>query len=563
LKNYGQSEDEIGNDIIEMSDGNFLIAGQVKDTISGTIDALLMKVDTNGVMIWSKTYGGSQGDDSFYSIIEDNGFVYVCGYSQSYSVDTVADVFLVKTDLTGNISWSKTYGGTGCAGAYCGDIGQKIIKEANNSYIISGRFASVGSNLMAGYVLRVDNTGSLVNEYVIDGAGSEWLTNILLAQNGDLLLVGTNKISTWEPWLYRMQPNGSSVFNRGYGTGGAAANGGVAIEEYNNELYFLSNKGANMCLTKLDAAGDTLLVNEYGVTGTSLSRDLLLSSDNNLFILGSIGNSTVLMKTDLNGDTVWVNYYLNLVAGSARLLEKNNHLYILGSSSYFGNGMSDIILMKVASDGSSSNCFDWTSLTFFTNPSSVIITTWAEGNIALTTSTSITPTIANVSLEECQACIIADFDFSITDNLVTFNNLSEQAVSYSWDFGDLNTSSDENPFNKYSTYGTFDVCLVVYDNCSSDTICQSIDVIDYTGISELKNSSVFVYPNPANASITIGGLDELTGVGSIFIEDVSGKLIVSLDVNSKEINLSFYTNGLYFLKVTHERGIEVVKFLKS
>jgi PKD repeat protein len=219
--------------------------------------------------------------------------------------------------------------------------------------------------------------------------------------------------------------------------------------------------------------------------------------------------------------------------------------------------------MKVASDGSSSNCFDWTSLTFFTNPSSVIITTWAEGNIALTTSTSITPTIANVSLEECQACIIADFDFSITDNLVTFNNLSEQAVSYSWDFGDLNTSSDENPFNKYSTYGTFDVCLVVYDNCSSDTICQSIDVIDYTGISELKNSSVFVYPNPANASITIGGLDELTGVGSIFIEDVSGKLIVSLDVNSKEINLSFYTNGLYFLKVTHERGIEVVKFLKS
>jgi hypothetical protein len=242
-----------------------------------------------------------------------------------------------------------------------------------------------------------------------------------------------------------------------------------------------------MCLTKLDAAGDTLLVNEYGVTGTSLSRDLLLSSDNNLFILGSIGNSTVLMKTDLNGDTVWVNYYLNLVAGSARLLEKNNHLYILGSSSYFGNGMSDIILMKVASDGSSSNCFDWTSLTFFTNPSSVIITTWAEGNIALTTSTSITPTIANVSLEECQACIIADFDFSITDNLVTFNNLSEQAVSYSWDFGDLNTSSDENPFNKYSTYGTFDVCLVVYDNCSSDTICQSIDVIDYTGISELKH----------------------------------------------------------------------------
>ena len=560
LKNYGQSEAEIASDIIEMSDGNFLIAGTVRDTISATDDALLMKVDTNGVMLWSKTYGGSQGHDGFYSIVEDNGFIFACGYTQSYSADTVADVFLVKTDLNGNTSWSETYGGSGCAGAYCGDAGSKIIKEEDNSYIISGRFASVGSDLMAGYVLRINGTGTIVNEYIVDGAGSEWFNNVALAQNGDLLLTGVNKVGTWEPWLYRMNPNGTSVFNKGYGTV-VNYNGSVALVEFNNELYFLSDKAANICLTKLDAAGDTLLVKEYGITGTSDPSDLLLSSDNNLYILGAMPNSTVLMKTDLNGDTLWVNYYQDL-GGSLKLLEKNNHLYIVGSTSSFGNGSSDIILMKVASDGSSSNCHETTSSTFFTNPSSVIITNWTEGNSAFTTSTSITPTTCIVSLEECQACLTADFDFSIIDNVVTFNNLSEPSVSYEWDFGDLTTSSDENPFNIYPTYKTYYACLVAYDNCSSDTICQTIDLTDHTGIAELTNTTVIVYPNPANETITIDGLDRLIGVESMLIEDVSGKIIESVDINLKRVDLSSYSNGLYFLKITHERGVEVVKFFK-
>ena len=521
-KFYGQSQGELGKDIIEMSDGNFLVAGLARDTVSNTLDAILMKVDTNGILIWSKTYGGSQGDDAFYSIIEDSGFIYACGYTESYSTDSVADVFLVKTDLYGNISWSETYGGSGCAGPYCGDVGHKIIKEADNSYIISGRFASVGSDLMAGYVLRIDSTGSLVNEYIVDGVGSEWLTNVSLAQNGDLLLTGVNKVSTWEPWVYRMNPNGTSVFNKGYGTV-VNHNGGFDLVEYNNELYFLSDKAANICLTKLDSVGDTLMVKEYGITGTSHPSDLLLSSDTNFYILGAIGNSTVLMKTDLNGDTLWVNYYQGLGTG-LKLIEKNNHLYIVGGTSSFGNGLSDIILMKVASDGSSSNCNETTSSTFFTNPSSVIITTWAEGNSAFTTSTSVTATTNILSLEECQACIIADFDFSVINNVVTFNNLSNPAVSYYWDFGDLNTSSDLNPSNTYSICGTFDVCLVAYDSCSSDTIYQTIDIKPTV----LTNNLTVYLDASGAASISIADIDSSSS------DNCSSSL--SLDITSFDCN---------------------------
>ncbi|MGY8932515.1 MAG: PKD domain-containing protein, partial [Flavobacteriales bacterium] len=476
VKNFGQSSSESANDIIELSDGNLLIAGSFRDTISNTVDALLMKVDTNGVMIWSKTYGGIQGDDLFNSLIEDNGFIYACGYTTSFTTDTVSDVYLVKTDLNGNISWSKTYGGDGCAGAYCGDVGHKIIKEANNSYIISGRFASSGSNLMAGYILRINDTGNIVDEYIVDGVGSEWFANVSLAQNGDLLFSGVNKVSTWEPWLYRMHPTGYSVFNKGYGTV-VDHNYGFGAVEY-NKIFYLSNKAPNICLSKLNQAGDTLMVKEYGASAWIWSEDIFLSSDNNLFILANMGSQSLLMKTDLNGDTLWVNYFMNS-GFTKKIIEKNNYLYLLGYTSSYGNGSSDITLMKVKSDGSSSNCYETTYPTFFTNPSSVLITIWAEGNTSFTTSNTISPTTTNVSLQECQACIIADFDFSINNNVVTFNNLTEQNVSYDWNFGDLNISSDENPSNTYLTYGIYNVCLVAYDSCSSNTMCKIIEVNNF------------------------------------------------------------------------------------
>jgi PKD repeat protein len=52
-----------------------------------------------------------------------------------------------------------------------------------------------------------------------------------------------------------------------------------------------------------------------------------------------------------------------------------------------------------------------------------------------------------------------DFSFEIADKTVTFTNLSEHADSYSWDFGDSNTSTDANPVHTYAAYGDYDVRL--------------------------------------------------------------------------------------------------------
>lgn len=95
-KLYGNSDFNQGSDFIKTSDNNLLIAGV------NSSDAMLMKVDLNGDLLWTKNYGGDK-TDQFNSVIEDNGYYYMCGSTASYTTDSVTDVFVVKTDLLGNV----------------------------------------------------------------------------------------------------------------------------------------------------------------------------------------------------------------------------------------------------------------------------------------------------------------------------------------------------------------------------------------------------------------------------------------------------------------------------
>lgn len=71
---------------------------------------------------------------------------------------------------------------------------------------------------------------------------------------------------------------------------------------------------------------------------------------------------------------------------------------------------------------------------------------------------------------------MADFNYVNNDPVIIFNNLSTNANSYFWDFGDGNTSSGASPTHNFSTNGTYDVKLVVSNNCGSDSITYTIQI---------------------------------------------------------------------------------------
>ena len=58
---------------------------------------------------WTKTYGGTGGEEAYCVVQTNDGGYALAGYTTSYSAG-ISDMWLVKTDSSGNTQWSKTYG---------------------------------------------------------------------------------------------------------------------------------------------------------------------------------------------------------------------------------------------------------------------------------------------------------------------------------------------------------------------------------------------------------------------------------------------------------------------
>ena len=107
-KTYGGSNNDDCFSVLEANDGGYILAGDTASFGAGETDVLLVKTDVNGNMQWNKTYGGVASDDVQFMIPDDNGYV-IAGRTYSFGAGD-ADFWLIKTDATGNMKWSKTYG---------------------------------------------------------------------------------------------------------------------------------------------------------------------------------------------------------------------------------------------------------------------------------------------------------------------------------------------------------------------------------------------------------------------------------------------------------------------
>ena len=96
----------------------------------------------------------------------------------------------------------------------------------------------------------------------------------------------------------------------------------------------------------------------------------------------------------------------------------------------------------------------------------------------------------------CVDTAVSAFSHSATNKQVSFSsNNSQNAKQYFWDFGDGNTSTQANPTHLYQSFQTYNVCLIVSNNCFSDTTCKTIDICPFApGVAGF-NYSLLGIPN--------------------------------------------------------------------
>ena len=158
----------------------------------------------------------------------------------------------------------------------------------------------------------------------------------------------------------------------------------------------------------------------------------------------------------------------------------------------------------------------------------------------------------------------ANFSESISGNTTSFTNSSSSVnstLNYSWDFGDGNTSSIQNPSHTYATNGTYTVTLIASNCIFSDTITKTIQ-IGTNSMEENTNTNFEFYPNPTTNQIIINVEKQL--LGSVYIiYDNTGKAILTGKILSEQsvIDLVDLSKGIYLLSIGEnlDRTFKVIK----
>ncbi|MBK7378761.1 MAG: T9SS type A sorting domain-containing protein [Ignavibacteriales bacterium] len=139
-KNFGLSTaDDFGRAVIETTNGNICIAGYTGSYGLGGFDVWLIKIDANGDTLWTKTYGGV-GDDYAYAMKQtnDGGFI-IGGATNSFGAGGL-DYYIIKTDSLGDTLWTKTFGEVNddiCWGLEVVEDGYVLAGEKNsNLYLL-------------------------------------------------------------------------------------------------------------------------------------------------------------------------------------------------------------------------------------------------------------------------------------------------------------------------------------------------------------------------------------------------------------------------------------------
>lgn len=185
---FGGSDWDFANSIATISNLGYFIAGKTYNNTLGMADAFLACLNLNGDTLWTKTIGGS-GEDIFNSIdTTSDGNLIAAGYTNSFGNGN-NDFFLVKIDTQGNVIWSKTYGQAGNDKAYAARA------THDGGYVVIGSSNSPPAINIDPWLVKTNANGDSLWNYFYFNNNDEEFFDIKQLNNGNYLLAGYT--TTW------------------------------------------------------------------------------------------------------------------------------------------------------------------------------------------------------------------------------------------------------------------------------------------------------------------------------------------------------------------------------
>ena len=196
---FGQSE---GYEVWADADGGYSIAATIEREGSVMSDVYLIKTDAAGETLWSRTYG-IPNNDRGYSVQQtaDRGYI-VAGCSDVYQEGE--DVYLVRTNQTGDTLWTRVYG------SYEDQEGRSVRQTHDGGFIVAG-WNKAGAGGKDAYLIKTDANGNEQWSRTYGGTSDDVASSVEPTRDGGYIVAGTTSSfgAGWaDAWLIKTDANG-------------------------------------------------------------------------------------------------------------------------------------------------------------------------------------------------------------------------------------------------------------------------------------------------------------------------------------------------------------------
>ena len=353
-RTYGDVGDDIGYSVQQTQDGGYIITGWTR-AVGNFSQVYLIKTDAFGDTLWTRTYGGPRGDaGNSVQMTRDEGYIIVGGtdsFGDSYQV------YLVKTNSSGDTLWTRAYGGPGT------DVGEEVVQTQDGGYIVVGHTTSFWDRWQI-YLLRIDASGNAEWGRSFGGTRDEYGYSVQPTQDGGFIVAGSTVSfgNIWKVYLIKTNGQGDTLWTRTYG--GTGSEYGYSVKPTQEGGYVFTGQsssfgnGEQVYLVKTNGQGDTLWTRTYGGANSERGNCVCQTSDGGYIVAGStvsFGNSNqvYLIKTNGQGDTIWTRIYggLDQDVGYSVQQTQDGGFIVAGYTRSFGAGGYDVYLIKTDANG--------------------------------------------------------------------------------------------------------------------------------------------------------------------------------------------------------------------
>ena len=370
---FGTDQDDSPGAIAVDAAGNLFVTGPTYGSFEtftnpGGADIIVSKFGSHGIHLWTLQFGSDSYDIPEDIAIDSLGNIFVTGYTQgSLNNQTLVgstDIFLVKLDNDGNTLWTRQWGTSN------NDMGNALVLDHDNNIYVTGSIGDTFDGqayigLDDAFVTKLDSSGNILWTRIWGSTKTDVPEGISMDGSGNLYVSGTTwgaldgqtQVGERDAFLTKWNTQGTKLWSRQWGSTLDDASYATAVSGSGESFVIGSTQGVldgqhyggdwDIFLTKYSSDGNKQWTRQWGTSGLDFGANLILYN-NNIYLMGSTnavfpgenssGERDIFVSNfNLNGEHQWTKQLGTTGSDNPGDFshDGNGNLFIMGSTNGF------------------------------------------------------------------------------------------------------------------------------------------------------------------------------------------------------------------------------------